>query len=72
MPATKAILVKLLIEARKLDNETVVNDERRALWRLAMDCALEGEAGDSPEDLYITEGRTRHRRLVKSLFGPRW
>jgi hypothetical protein len=67
MSATRDILVRLLIEARRLDNLTVKSSEEVAAWRLAVDRALQGEPGDKPEDRYGTPERNEYRRFVESL-----
>ena len=69
--ARKEDLVKLLIQARAFDNETVRDSGQMAAWRRKVDNALVGESGDDPEARYDAPARKSHRVFVHDIFhGP--
>jgi hypothetical protein len=68
---TKAQLVKLLIQARRFNNQVVRDSRHMDAWELAVDRALEGEPGDDPTERRSTPERVAHRKLVDSLFTGR-
>jgi hypothetical protein len=69
--AKKEELLKLLIQARDFDNETVRNSGAMAVWRRKLDKALEGEPGDDPAARYDAPSRRDHRQFVQNVFhGP--
>jgi hypothetical protein len=72
MATTYAVLTALLAEARVLSNQTQTQDAGRvALWRIAVDRALEGHPTDATERWDHPE-RVAQRRRVKEMFrGPR-
>jgi hypothetical protein len=68
---TKAELVVLLMEARRLANQTVKSSSECAAWHRKTDRALQGEPGDDPEERYDLPARLEHQEFVDRLFTRR-
>jgi hypothetical protein len=64
-------LIPLLLEARRLDNQTVRMTNEVAVWRRQVDKALEGAEGDDPAERYDFPARAEHRAFVDRLFFTR-
>ena len=64
----KRDLEVLLLEARRLANQTVQKSDEVAVWRRKTDRALQGVAGD---ERYDAPAFVDHRALVDRLFFSR-
>jgi hypothetical protein len=62
------ILVRLLREARRLDNLTVRAASEVASWRVELDEVLAQYPNDDKQERYGAPSRVEHRRLVDDLF----
>jgi hypothetical protein len=68
---TREELIRLLLEARKLANQTVKDSNVVTSWHRRTDKALTGCSGDDPAERYDAPARIKHRILVDSLFSRR-
>lgn len=60
--------VRLLLEARRFENHTVVESSEMAAWRREVDIFVKGYFGDNWKDRYDTPDRVAARKFVDSLF----
>ena len=72
MKTTKreSVLLRLLAQARRLDNQTCRNADEVAVWHIAVDRVLEGTPFDDRDERFDAPALVRHRELVDSLFRP--
>jgi hypothetical protein len=68
MRASKATLIALLVEARRLENKTVKTTDEIAAWHRKTDRALYGRLGDDASQRYDAPAYVEHRRFVDLLF----
>lgn len=66
------LAVKLLIKARRFENESVRDYGEMAGWRRELDAFLAERPGDNPDDRFDTPERIEHREFINRLFRPRW
>ena len=67
----KRDLEVLLLEARRLANQTVQKSDEVAVWHRKTDRALQGVTGDDPDERYDAPAFVDHRALVDRLFFSR-
>jgi hypothetical protein len=66
--ASRDELIRLLILARKFNNQTVNDANLIDQWHKEVDAALLGEVDDLSVDRYDDPARKEHREFVNSVF----
>jgi hypothetical protein len=61
-------LIRLLIEARRLNNQTCRSSKEVTAWHKAVDLVVAGTEHDDPTERYDDAHRTAHRDFVEGLF----
>ena len=69
MSDKEAELLKLLAEARRLNNQVCRKAREVDAWHIAADRALQGTPFDNSVERFDDPERVKHRRFVDSLFG---
>ena len=65
---TKRDLEVLLLEARRLNNQTVRRSDEVAAWHRKTDRVLQGVTGDDPDERYDASARMEYREFVARVF----